>query len=179
MRLMSYATLCNALDTGGLWSIARGLARNAESYKQHLANCDLPRRNDLDGRGPLSEEELVRFTRFFLRTCLDQVRFMEELMQPEKLRTRIRLWAEEERMSAGLHERAGDVLDVILYRGELRRSEVATLLGTSPRTASRVIADLLKRGVVRSETERGPLHIAFPAKLASRWMPGLFPEQRE
>ncbi len=36
------------------------------------------RRNDLDGRGHLSEEALARFARFFLSTCIDQVEFMEE-----------------------------------------------------------------------------------------------------
>ena len=53
-RLMSYAMLLETLDTGGIWSIARGLARNVEEYKKLLAACDLPRRND--GRGHLSEE---------------------------------------------------------------------------------------------------------------------------
>jgi Fic family protein len=178
IRLMSYATLLDTLDTGGVWSIARGLARNIDSYKQHLANCDLPRRNDLDGRGNLSEEALAEFTEFFLRTCLDQVRFMDELVQPERLRARIRLWAQEETMTGGLHELAGNVLDAILYRGEVERSDVAQILSTSTRTASRVISDLLKHGVVSSNTERGPLHITFPATLAARWMPGLFPEQR-
>ena len=81
-RLMSHATLLEALDTGAVWSIARGLARNVDAYKGHLAACDLPRRNDLDGRGHLSEETLAEFTRFFLTTCLDQVTFMERLMQP-------------------------------------------------------------------------------------------------
>ena len=41
--------------TGAVWSVARGLARNVKEYKELLANCDLPRRNDLDGRGALSE----------------------------------------------------------------------------------------------------------------------------
>ena len=50
----------------------------------------------LDGRGNLSEEALASFTRFFLETCLDQVNFMEELVQPNRLRARIVLWAEEE-----------------------------------------------------------------------------------
>ncbi|MEW8051139.1 MAG: Fic family protein, partial [Candidatus Thiodiazotropha sp.] len=62
-RLMSHAVLLETLDTGGVWSIARGLARNVQSYKSHLAECDLPRRNDLDGRGNLSEEALASFTR--------------------------------------------------------------------------------------------------------------------
>lgn len=50
---MSYAILREALDTGGIWSVARGLARNEAKYKQLLMQCDLPRRNDLDGRGNL------------------------------------------------------------------------------------------------------------------------------
>jgi Fic family protein len=58
-RLMSHAMLLEALDTGGVWSVARGLARHVEAYKRHLAGCDGPRRNDLDGRGNLSEEALA------------------------------------------------------------------------------------------------------------------------
>ena len=50
-RLMSHAMLRDVLDTGGVWSIARGLARNVADYRAQLATCDLPRRNDLDGRG--------------------------------------------------------------------------------------------------------------------------------
>jgi len=49
-RLMSHATLLEKLDTGSIWSAARGLARNVEKYKELLANCDRTRRNDLDGR---------------------------------------------------------------------------------------------------------------------------------
>lgn len=177
MRLLSHATLLETLDTGGIWSIARGLARNVEAYKAHLARCDLPRRNDLDGRGLLSEEALADFTRFFLETCLDQVRFMEELVQPEKLHTRISLWAEEEARLGTLHDKAGLLLEAILYRGALPRGEVPERLGTSERTANRVVASLATHGVLTSETPKAPLRITFPARLAARWMPGLFPEQ--
>ena len=41
-RLISHATLLDALDTGAVWSIARGLARNVDAYKAHLAACDRP-----------------------------------------------------------------------------------------------------------------------------------------
>ena len=91
VRLMSHATLLDTLDTGSVWSIARGLARNVADYKTHLANCDMPRRNDLDGRGSRSEEALAEFTEFFLKTCLDQVTFMEGLIQPVRLHARIKL----------------------------------------------------------------------------------------
>ena len=72
-RLMSHAMLLETLDTGAVWSVARGLARNVDAYKGHLAACDITRRNDLDGRGNLSEEALAGFTEFFLRICIDQV----------------------------------------------------------------------------------------------------------
>ena len=176
-RLMSHAMLLEALDTGGVWSIARGLARNVRSYKSHLATCDLKRRNDLDGRGHLSEEGLAAFTRFFLETCLDQVEFMEELVQPKRLRDRILLWSEEEARADTLPPKAGRILEAILYRGELPRGEVPELLGTSERHARRIVAALVERGVIVSTSTRAPLRLAFPAKLASRWMPGLFPEK--
>ena len=120
--------LLDALDSGGIWSVARGLARNIATYKGHLAACDLPRRNDLDGRGSLSEEELASFTRFFLQTCIDQVSFMEGLVQPDRLRTRILLWAEEEARVNALPPRTGSVLEAVHYRGALPRGEVGNLL---------------------------------------------------
>jgi Fic family protein len=176
-RLMSHATLLEALDTGAVWSIARGLARNVDTYKGHLAACDQPRRNDLDGRGNLSEESLAEFTRFFLSTCIDQVTFMERLMQPEHLRARILLWAQEEIRLDHLPPKSGSILEALLYRGELPRADAANVVGTGERQARRVVSALLEHGVLMSESTRAPLRLAFPAALASRWMPGLFPER--
>jgi Fic family protein len=176
-RLVSHATLLDTLDTGAVWSIARGLARNVNEYKGHLAACDLPRRNDLDGRGNLSEENLAEFTKFFLTVCLDQVRFMEGLMRPDQLRTRILRWADEEARLNTLPPNADNILEALLYRGELPRGDVAAIVGTGERQARRVVSALIDQGVVTSESTRAPLHLAFPATLASRWMPGLFPER--
>jgi len=178
-RLMSHAMMLETLDTGGIWSIARGLARNVRTYKSHLARCDQPRRNDLDGRGHISEEGLVAFTHFFLETCLDQIQFMETLVQPERLRNRVLLWAEEEARLGTLPPKAGRILEAILYRGELPRGEVSELLDVSDRHARRAVAALMECGVIVSETTRTPLCLAFPARLAACWMPGLFPEQIE
>ncbi len=178
-RLMSHAVLLEALDTGSVWSVARGLARNVGTYKQHLINCDRPRRNDLDGRGNLSEEALAEFTEFFLKTCLDQVRFMEQLVRPDRLRGRIVAWADDETKAGRLPLKSGQVLEAVLFRGELPRGDVAPLLGVTDRHARRVVSALSERGVLVSEGPRAPLGINFPAALASRWMPGLFPEPVE
>lgn len=176
-RLMSHAMLLTLLDTGAVWSVARGLARNLERYKELLANCDLPRRNDLDGRGSLSEEALAAFTQFFLTICIDQVTFMEGLMQPDQLRTRILLWAEEESRLNRLPPKSGTLLEAILYRGELPRGDADTVLGTGARQARRIVSALVDRGVLESDSPRAPLRLVFPAALANRWMPGLFPEK--
>jgi Fic family protein len=176
-RLISHAMLLETLDTGAVWSVARGLARNMESYKGHLAACDRTRRNDLDGRGHLSEEALGAFAEFFLGVCIDQVNFMESLMQPDRLRTRILLWAEEEIRLNNLPPKSGSVLEAVLYRGELPRGEVAGIVGTGDRQARRVVSTLIAHGVLSSESSRAPLRLVFPAALASRWMPGLFPER--
>jgi Fic family protein len=174
-RLMSHASLLETLDTGGIWSAARGLARNVQTYKDHLANCNLPRRNDLDGRGNLSQEALAAFTRFFLDICIDQISFMEQLVQPGRLRARILLWAEEEIRLGHLLPKSGKVLEAVLYRGELPRGDVADLVATGDRQARRLVSALIEKEVLKAETPRAPLHLAFPASLASRWMPGLFP----
>src|SRR5437763_1768356 len=176
-RIMSHAALLETLHTGAVWSVARGLARSVEEYKKHLAACDAPRRNDLDGRGNLSEEALASFSEFFLKACTDQVSFMESLMQPDRLRARILLWAEEEIKLKNLPPRSGRVLEALLYRGELPRGDVASAAGVVERHARRVVSALMDRGVLASDSPRAPLRLVFPATLAARWMPGLFPER--
>jgi Fic family protein len=176
---MSYAMLRKALDTRGLWSVARGLARQESAYKDHLAACDDPRRGDRDGRGTLSETALASFVDYFLRICIDQVEFMDDLMRPDRLRDRILIWAEEEIRAGSLPPKSDVVMKAVLFQGQIERGEVEVILGTSDRTARRVTSALLEAGALSSASSRAPLRLAFPAKYAGRWMPGLFPEQNE
>lgn len=176
-RLMSHAIMRDTVNTGSIWSVSRGLARSVDKYKEGLSNCDSTRRNDLDGRGNLSEEALVEFTRYFLETCLDQVHFMERLVQPERLRERILSWTATETEAGRLLDNSTKVVSALLYRQELPRSDVPELLGVTERQARRVVSALTDRGVIVSQTTRTPLRIAFPALLAHEWMPGLFPEK--
>lgn len=133
--------------------------------------------NNLDGRGNLSEEALAAFTQFFLETCIDQVEFMESLVEPSRLRERIVLWAQEEVRHGALPSKSGLVLEAVLYRGELPRGDVSNTLGVSDRQGRRVVSALLDYGVLTARSDRAPLHLAFPATLAYRWLPGLFPDR--
>ena len=174
-RLISYSMLLEALDTGGIWSIARGLARSEGAYKGHLAACDLARRNDLDGRGALSEETLCDFTVFFLETCLDQIKFMAELMQPAALRNRIVIWAKDEERVGGVLQNSHRALSHILTNRELERKDAPEVLGLDDRKARRVTAKLHERGIITAATHKAPFRIAFPASLAPALLPGLYP----
>ena len=81
-------------------------------------------------------------------------------------------------MRAGaLPAKTGQVLEAVLFRGELPRGDVPALLNTGERQARRIVSALLERGVLASESTRTPLTLTFPATLAPRWMPGLFPEK--
>jgi hypothetical protein len=75
-----------------------------------------------------------------------------------------------------LPPKSAKIFEAVLYRGELQRGEVAAILGTGERQGRRVTAALLEREVVRSPSSRASLRLAFPASLAPRWMPGLYPE---
>jgi hypothetical protein len=87
------------------------------------------------------------------------------------------MWAEEEVRLGNLPPKVGNILEAILYRGELPRGEVSGLLGTTARHARRIVAALADHRVLTSEGPRAALRLAFPAALAPRWMPGLFPER--
>lgn len=100
---------------------------------------------------------------------------MEQLVHPAKLRERIRIWVEEEVRMDELPPQSGNVIEAVLYRGELPRGDVPGIVGTGDRQARRVVSALIKAGVLQSKSSRAPLRIAFPDRRAGRWMPGLFP----
>jgi Fic family protein len=178
-RLMSHAMILDGLDTGGVWSVARGLARSSQDYKAKLQDCDSSRRGDLDGRGNLSEAALVGFTRYFLTACIDQVEFMEGLVSPDKIRERIISWCKSQVDAGKLPKQSPMLLEAVLFRGEIKRGELMDLLQVARRTTTRVVSGLLESGILASDSAKSPLRIAFPAKLAPEIMPGLFPTLRE
>lgn len=175
-RLYSHALFHQTLETESLWSVARGLARNVDAYKMHLSACDQTRRNDLDGRGHLSLEALINFTHFYLSICIDQINFMENLIEPNRLHARVLLWAKEEIMLGKLPPKSFKILEALLYRGEIARGDISEILGLSDRHARRLVQPLFELGVLTSDEPKSALKLGFSASLANRWMPGLFPE---
>lgn len=174
-RLMSHAMLLDLGIGSALWSISRGLARRSTEYKRLLMAADEPRKGELDGRGALSQSALIEFCRFFLESCLDQVRYMRELLEPSELQRRMELYVRDEEDAARLPKRSFAVLREALLSGELERGRVPGLIDASERTARRLISALLEKGLLVSESHRAALRLAFPIDVVERWFPRLYP----
>ena len=167
----------------GLWSVSRGLARRNADYKSALTWADAPRRNDLDGRGNLSNEGLVRFCRFFLEVCLDQVEYMGTLLQLDGLVERIRSYVQLRGTGiipnpAGrdnLRPESARMLQEVLLRGEASRGAVIEASGLKERTGRNVLGQLISEGLLISDTPKGEVRIGFPIHAAGWFFPELYP----
>ncbi|MFA7264593.1 MAG: Fic family protein [Caulobacter sp.] len=176
-RLMTHAMFLKAgMGAGGLWSISRGLARGLESreeYKQMLAMADSPRQGDRDGRGNLSLQALQAFTLWFLKVALDQVEFMTGLFDLDTFAVRLRRVVESD---PELDPRGAALLEATLMRGELQRGEAAGLTGLGDRMARTILGQLTARGLLTSDTPKGPVRIGLPADHVDQLFPRLFYE---
>ena len=175
-RLVSHAWFVRLGIGNSLWSVARGLARRVDRYKALLMDADSPRRNDYDGRGTRSLEALVRFVDFFLESCIDQVEFMESLLEPARLATRIERYVAQEALAGTLPRRSFTLLREALQMGQVERGAAPELLGIGERQARNIVADLVERGLLVSEGPRSPLRLGFPAAALDAWFPRLYPE---
>ncbi len=177
-RLVSAAALKMAIGTKSMWSLSRGLARKEKEYKALLQACDEPRRGSLDGRGSLSEGALAASVEYFLTTCIEEVGFMHDLVQPRKLRARVRTWALEQMRTGGLPLGSDALLEALIRRGQLDSAEVVALIDATSGSSQQLIAALTDVGIVQSKTSYSPFRLSFPLRLTDQLLPGLLPDRR-
>ncbi|MFU8862008.1 MAG: Fic family protein [Cyclonatronaceae bacterium] len=181
-RLFSYALMRKIkLESMGLWTISRGLARRSDEYRQYLAGADAGRKGDFDGRGNLTEEGLNRFCTFYFEVAIDQISFMRELLELEKLRERILGYANlrSEHLIPDedpLRHEARYVLAEVMMRGQIARGEVMRISGLAERTARDLTRQLEQEELVKSDSHRSPLRFNIPAKVLGYYFPSLYPE---
>ena len=174
-RLYSHAYLKIIGIGRSLWSVSRGLARNAEEYKTRLDAADAPRQGDLDGRGSLSQKGLEDFCVFFLNICIDQVDFMESLLKPAELIRRVEIYTGEEVRAKRLPKGSFPLLREALLAGEFERGKATSLTGYKDRQARTVLKELLEKGLLTSRNVKGPVRLGFPIDIVERWFPSLYP----
>lgn len=180
-RLFSDALIRRlGIDGGGLWSLSRGFAHAREDYYQELARADQQRSssNAEDGRGNLSEIALRRFCEFTLKVMLDQIKFMEGMLDLERLEARIERYVQvdvEDPAVRKIGDRIFLLLREALYRGEFARGEAARIVGRGERTGRAVLSTALDAGLLISESTKAPVRLALPAKVLDAYFPKLFP----
>ena len=177
-RLHSQVLLQGLGLTNGVWSPLRGLARSQPRYHELLANADLPRRNDLDGRGHLSEEGLIAFCDYFLDTCIDQAAFMTQLLDMRTMKDRIAacLAFESHREGSGIRMEALTPMHYLFLGGPMERGTFKAMTGLAPRSADRLLQALLARNLLVSDTPKGAIRFAVPLHALRFYFPALWPE---
>jgi Fic family protein len=183
-RLHSHLVLHALGLTTGVWSPMRGLARTQDSYYARLSNADLPPRNDLDGRGALSQEELVAFASYFLDVCVDQVKFMRQRLDLDAIKERLRgllLRLQETPWQVGSERSAVKIeaLEALHYAavaGPVERSRFVAMTGLGERTGRRVLAALLDYGLLAADSPRSAVRFDLPLASLGQLFPNLWPE---
>lgn len=184
-RLHSHLALNAAGLTQGLWSPLRGLARAHDDYYLRLSDADQKRRNDLDGRGNLSQEGLVRFAQFFLDSCQDQVDFMVHMTGFDGITDRLRdllayleasPWQIGSEKSLVKPEASALALEFAMLRRSVSRAEFSQMLGVTDVMARRITRSLIDYGLLTSPSHRGELSFALPLKSLRFLFPRLWPE---
>ncbi|MEL7520416.1 MAG: Fic family protein [Cyanobacteria bacterium J06553_1] len=176
VRLMSHAYLQRSGVGNSLWSISRGLARQVNTYRQLLALADQQRRNDYDGRGNLTLKGLADFSEFFLETCIDQVDYMSQLFEPQRLLKRMEAYVMIETHERQLLPGSFAILKAAFLEGKLNRGDAAALTGYKERQARSVLKRLLEAGLLSSTSPKGPVKLSFPVVAAQQWFPRLWSE---
>ncbi|MFI4940912.1 MAG: Fic family protein [Burkholderiales bacterium] len=178
-RLHTHFGLASLGLTQGLWSPMRGLAREQENYYIHLIKADQGRHGDYDGRGVLTEKGLIEFIAFFMRICLDQMEFMTSMLNIPTFDARLAEMLAAESTKAETKALKVEAAAPLAYLGtvpSLERAKFKGMMGLAARTADRVLADLLKLGIVTSKSPKGPLELALPLKLFRYLFPRLWTE---
>ncbi|WP_018404074.1 Fic family protein [Marinobacter gelidimuriae] len=169
------------LESYGIWSLSRGLARQSSDYKAALAQADYPMQGTNDGRGPLSQERLTLFCKFMLETALDQVNYMSDMLALDGLLTRIRGYidARNDGRVPGMTGKYKPVTALLLYNaflaGSLERADAIDLTGMPERSARRLLAQLKEEGLLSETSSRSPLKWEIPEHAEPFYFPQLAP----
>jgi Fic family protein len=174
-RLMAHAMMLRSEAGCSIWSVSRGLARSSVEYKSRLMEADSAREGSLDGRGALSAGALERFCEFFVSTAIDQVEFMQGLLQPGELLRRMKLYVDDEVSANRLPPRSMSLLREAFIAGELERGRAPEITGYQERRGREILSELLSKGLLVSQGPRAPVRLGFPLDVVERWFPQLYP----
>lgn len=164
----------------GVWCLSRGLARQNEAYKASLARGDFIRQGVSDGRGALSEKELMKFIEFMLHTAIDQIDYMKQLLDLQSMTRRIAAYVDDRNkglvpgMSA-LRAEATRLIEKAFILGEFPRGQMDSISGLGHSVTRKLIKQLKDEGLLSETSSRSPLRWAIPEHAERYYFPDLSP----
>ena len=173
---------CLGYNGYGLWSLARGFARDTDAYYKALAQADMPRQGESDGKGILSKRGLIYFTKYFIDTALDQVKFFNDLLEPTALKTRMDIYFEFRSKGAIadingkktiLKIEARDIYKLLVDRGPLFRSDISSHFGKSEQTLRPVINQMRDDGLLKADPKK-PVEPKLSPNIVETVFPGIW-----
>lgn len=165
------------INKSNLWSINRGFSRKKNWYMINLQSADSP---DKKSNG-FDQEIFADFCAFFLESCLEQIAFMDKLLDFKRVDARIDGYINERGKHLGaespIDPRSGRLLKALFSQGKIPRGEAGAIMNMdaySDRQIRRVVSQLIKEGLVESDSHRAPLRIGLPMKVLRHYFPALF-----
>jgi Fic family protein len=168
-----YFTACGLKGTE-LFSMNRALLNKIAEYKTAISKSYNYMKNFLSRGALLLDENLITFCRLFLQTALDEADYMCNILNPENVIRRLNSYTERLVSEGELREECKLVLRTVFLSGEMKRGEVLQLTGRPERTARRILGELLNKGLLISDSPKGPVRINFPMKSAIEIFNDLF-----
>ncbi|MDY6903195.1 MAG: Fic family protein [Thermodesulfobacteriota bacterium] len=165
------------INKSSLWSINRGFSREKNWYMINLQSADSPNNQSRC----FDQAFFADFCAFFLETCLRQIAFMDKILDFKRVDARIDAYINERDKDRGaenpIDPRSGMLLKALFAQGEIARKEAGTIMSMatySDRQVRRIVSQLIKEGLVVSDSHRAPLRIGFPMKVLRHYFPALF-----
>ena len=147
-----------------------------------LQAADEHRRDDLDGRGNLTQAGLVEWIGYTLDVCIDQVDFMTAQLNVQGMRGRIEaaLSFEVSALKSGVRAEALMPLHYLFAtQAEMGRADFKSMTGLGERVATETLSALLRRGFLASDTPYGKVRFAVPHHALRFYFPALWPEAEQ
>ena len=116
---------------------------------------------------------------FFIDLCADQVVFMEKMLDLNQLKERIAGLVLVRSQSAAFSEYRSEVvlpLTHVLVAGPVTRGDFIRMSGLGERTGRKTLSQLLKDGLLVTDSPRGEVGIGFPLNALNILFPNLYPE---
>jgi Fic family protein len=182
IRLFSDASfILENVHSSGLWSMSRGLARKDNDYKTALAHADLQRWNDYDGRGNLSNRELINFCRFFLSTAIDQIEYMTNILDIDNMLGRIHSFVDLMITKGKLKDESRYILEAVFLKGTVPKKDIERLTGKSDKTAKSIADKLVEIGLLKTDASNrfAPYEVNYPITFSAILISGLYPKNKE